>query len=106
MRESTDGMRGDGARASGNAAYASTDSADDTPMKAWARALALTADLHRTPTPTLPARLRELATAFGDNDALVGESETLSYRELDRRVNRYARWAREQGLRRGDVVAL
>ena len=78
----------------------------DTPRKAWARALALTADLQRSPTRTLPTRVHELATAFGDNDALIGEYETLSYRELDRRANRYARWGLEQGLRRGDVVAL
>ena len=78
----------------------------DTPNKAWARALALTAPLAQNPTRTLPIRIDELAETFGDRAALIGEDETLSYRALAERANRYARWALDQGLSRGDVVCL
>jgi fatty-acyl-CoA synthase len=80
--------------------------AGDTPSKAWARALALTAPIAQNPTITLPIRIAELAEIFGDRIALIGEDETLSYRALAERSNRYARWALEQGLSRGDVVCI
>jgi fatty-acyl-CoA synthase len=38
--------------------------------------------------------------------AVVYEDRSVSYRELDARANRVASWAREQGLRAGDVAAL
>jgi len=41
-----------------------------------------------------------------DRPALIGESGRMSWRELDQTANRVARWALEQGLRRGQVVAL
>lgn len=89
------------------AAPSATDTpGGDTPNKAWARALALTAPIAQNPTMTLPIRLGELADRFEDKIALIGEDETLSYRALAERSNRYARWALEQGFSRGDVVCL
>src|SRR5205823_10508049 len=78
----------------------------DTPNKAWARALALTAPIAQNSTMTLPIRMGELADRFEDKIALIGEDETLSYRALAERSNRYARWALAQGFSRGDVVCL
>ncbi len=78
----------------------------DTPLKAWARALSLTAPIAQNPAMTLPVRLAELADTFGDRVALIGEDETLSYQALAERASRYARWAIGQGLTRGDVVCL
>src|SRR5256885_10562255 len=78
----------------------------DTPLKAWARALALTAPIARNPAVTLPIQISELADAFGDKIALIGEDETMSYRVLAERSNRITRWALEQGLVPGDVVCL
>ncbi|HEX4683955.1 MAG TPA: long-chain-acyl-CoA synthetase [Gemmatimonadaceae bacterium] len=78
----------------------------DTPNKAWARALELTAPIAREPDRTLPIRLGELAERFADRVALIGEDETLSYEALAARSNRYARWAREQNVGRDDVVCL
>jgi len=78
----------------------------DTPLKAWARALALTAPIARNPAVTLPIQISELADAFGDKIALIGEDETLSYRVLAERSNRFTRWALERGLVPGDVVCL
>src|SRR5256714_8813977 len=78
----------------------------DTPLKAWARALALTAPIARNPAVTLPIQISELADAFGDKIALSGEDETMSYRVLAERSNRFTRWALEQGLVPRDVVCL
>src|SRR5690349_1573572 len=78
----------------------------DSPAKAWARALSLTAHLGRNQDTTLPTLLAESAQSFGDRTALIGEKETLNYHSLIERANRYARWALAQGIRRGDVVCL
>ena len=55
---------------------------------------------------TLPMQIGVLADTFGERLALIGEDETLSYDALASRSNRYARWALDQGLGRGDVVGL
>ena len=41
-----------------------------------------------------------------DRLAVRFEGREISYRELDALANRYAHWARDQGLRRGETVAL
>src|SRR5262249_37628181 len=38
--------------------------------------------------------------------AIAFEGRTVSYAELDGIANRYAHWAQDQGIHRGDVVAL
>jgi fatty-acyl-CoA synthase len=78
----------------------------DTPIKAWARSLALTAPIAQHPAETLPIKIGQLAEMYGEKPALIGEDETLSYRSLAERSNRYTRWAMDQGLSRGDVVCL
>jgi fatty-acyl-CoA synthase len=86
-----------------------TDRCDDSsnsPLKAWVRALEMTAPIIRNPSVTLPTRIGELAEKFGPAVALIGDAETLTYRELAQRCNRYARWALEQGIASGDVVCL
>ena len=50
--------------------------------------------------------IEELGDTFGDAPALLSERETLSYRELAARANRYARWALELGVAKGDTVCL
>ena len=44
--------------------------------------------------------------AFRDRQAMVFEDQRVTYGELDAIANRYASWARDQNLRRGQVVAL
>ena len=78
----------------------------DTPNKAWARALALTAPIARNPETTLPILVGQLGNTHGERIALLGENETLSYGKLAERANRYARWASSQGIARGDVVCI
>jgi fatty-acyl-CoA synthase len=58
------------------------------------------------PTKTIGDYFEEWALRHGDRPALASERESFSYRELDARANRWARWARSQGLGKGDVVAL
>jgi len=40
------------------------------------------------------------------NVALIDGAERLTYRQMDERANRYARWLRRRGVRRGDAVGL
>ena len=85
----------------------SREAADsDSAGKAWLRALAATAPIGDEPQRTLPARIEELAQAFGDAPALIGDQESFSYRQLAERANRYARWALELGLVDGATVCL
>jgi len=74
--------------------------------KDWLRALAMTAGLDKAPTRTLPVVIDELAARHGDAPALLCDRERFSFNQLGDRSRRYARWAMDQGLASGDVVAL
>jgi fatty-acyl-CoA synthase len=74
--------------------------------KDWLRALELTAGLEKAPSRTLPAVIEELAARLGEAPALLSDRERLSFAGLAERARRYARWASDHGLRKGDVVAL
>ena len=82
------------------------DRGGSSPAKAWLRALEMTAPIGANPTRTLPAMLDELAARHGDAPALICDRETMSYRALAARANRYARWALAQGLAKGETVGL
>ena len=84
----------------------STDRVGDTPAKAWLRALELTAPIAANPGRTLPSMMDALAEQHGDAPALLNDRETLSYRALAARANRYARWALARGVAKGDTVGL
>ena len=49
---------------------------------------------------------RVLADRFGDAPAVRDEATEMSFRELDERVTAVAAQFREQGVNRGDVVAV
>jgi fatty-acyl-CoA synthase len=70
------------------------------------RALRMTTPIARNPTRLFPQVVSELADKYGDAPALLSDRECLSYRELARRCNRYARWALSRDLRKGDAVCL
>ena len=78
----------------------------DSAAKAWLRALELTAPIADHPDRILPAVIEELAARFGEAPALLSDRECLTYRALAERSNRYARWALEQGLAKGETVCL
>ena len=50
--------------------------------------------------------IETLAERYGDAPALLSDRETLSFRGLFERSDRYARWALAQGVKPGDAVAL
>jgi len=70
------------------------------------RTLGMTTPIARHPTRVFPQVVAELANKYGDAPALLSDRERFSYGELAARANRYARWALEQGLRKGDTVCL
>ena len=80
--------------------------ANNSPAKAWLRALELTAPIPRNRTRVLLTVIEEVALRMGDAPALLSDSETLTYRALVKRAHQYAHWAINQGLNKGDVVCL
>jgi fatty-acyl-CoA synthase len=69
-------------------------------------ALELTAPIPSSPHRVFSTVIGELAERFGDTPALVSDTECLTYRSLRERSNRYARWALDQGLGKGEAVCL
>ncbi|MBI1186740.1 MAG: long-chain-acyl-CoA synthetase [Alphaproteobacteria bacterium] len=55
---------------------------------------------------TVADDLERTVDRFPDNIAFRFEGQSLRYRDLDARANRYAHWALAQGLKAGAVVAL
>src|SRR5438477_3809289 len=79
---------------------------NSSPARMWLRALELTAPIPDKPHRVFPSVIDELAEKFGDAPALVSDRECLTYHDLAERSNRYARWALDHGLGKGDVVCL
>lgn len=59
-----------------------------------------------TPNRTILDRLEEVIAQNSNRVALISEQETLTFAEMGARINRIARWARANGIGKGDVVAL
>jgi fatty-acyl-CoA synthase len=78
----------------------------DTALRDWLRALEATAPIAANPQRLLSTVIEELAATQGDAPALMSAGECFSYGELAGRMHRFARWALDQGLDKGDVVAL
>jgi fatty-acyl-CoA synthase len=81
-------------------------SSNSSATKAWLRALELTAPIVNNPRRIFPTVVEELAEKLGEAPALLSDRECLTYRALAERSNRYARWALDQGLAKGDAVCL
>jgi len=75
-------------------------------FKGAVRALRTTVPIARNPTRVFPDVILELADRYCDAPALLSSRERFTYGELAARANRYARWALEQGLAKGDTVCL
>jgi fatty-acyl-CoA synthase len=80
--------------------------ADAACLRGALRTLHATTPIARNPTRVFPQVISELAHKYGDAPALLSDRERFSYRELDARANRYARWALAQGVAKGDTVCL
>src|SRR5213596_3276845 len=74
--------------------------------KAWLRALELTAPIANNPRRIFSTVIDKLAEKCGEAPTLLSDRERLTYRALAERSNRYARWALDQGLAKGDAVCL
>jgi len=79
---------------------------NDSALRGWVRALEATAPIAGNPRRILPRVIEELAETRSDAPALLSAGECLTYRALDDRANRYARWALGQNLGKGEAVCL
>jgi fatty-acyl-CoA synthase len=70
------------------------------------RALAKLKKVINNPGRTISDVVADLAEVWGEKAALTSDRETLTYAQYDARATQYARWAMENGLLKGDVVAL
>ncbi|WP_194910419.1 non-ribosomal peptide synthetase [Catenulispora rubra] len=61
---------------------------------------------HPVPAGTLPDAFEAQVLRDPDRPAVIGEQETLTYRELDRRANRLAHWLIERGAGPEQLVAV
>ena len=77
-----------------------------SPLKAWVRALEMTAPIERQPLHTLPVLIDQLGQRLEAVPALVSPDTVLTYGQMAAECSRYARWAVSQGLRSGDTVAV
>jgi fatty-acyl-CoA synthase len=78
----------------------------DSALGDWVRALEATAPIARNPQRLLLDVIADVAAARGAAPALISARDTLSFADLAARANRYARWALDQGVAKGDTVAL
>ena len=74
--------------------------------KTWLKAIELTSRIEAEPSRLFADVVEDWAVRQPDRPALVSDAQTLSYRELAERINRYARWALSAGIKRGDTVCL
>jgi len=81
-------------------------SGGDSALDAWVRALEATAPIAKQPQRLLSDVIAGIAQTHGDRPALISERETLTYRVLAERANRYARWALQQNLGKGETICL
>src|SRR5208337_3343324 len=75
-------------------------------LRDWVRALEVTAPIAANPHRLLPQIIEQLAQTQSDAPALLSAGETFSYGTLAARANRFARWALDQGLAKGETVCL
>jgi fatty-acyl-CoA synthase len=78
----------------------------ESALRDWVRALEAVAPIATHPRRLLPTVIGELARTQADAPALISTHESLTYGALSARANRYARWALDCGLAKGDVVGL
>jgi fatty-acyl-CoA synthase len=74
--------------------------------KTWLKAIELTSPIEAEPSRLFADVVEDWAARQPDRPALVSDAQTLSYRALAERINRYARWALSSGIMPGDTVCL
>jgi fatty-acyl-CoA synthase len=74
--------------------------------KSWLKAIEQTSRIEARPDMLFADIVAEWAARQPDRPALLSDRETFSYRELNERINRYARWALSAGIGKGETVCL
>src|ERR1700722_9393138 len=74
--------------------------------KSWLKAIELTSRIEANPNRLFADIIEDWAARQPDRPALMSDHATLSYRELNERIHRYARWALAAGIGKGDTVCL
>ena len=74
--------------------------------KSWLKAIERTSRIEANPQRLFADIVEDWAAHQPDHPALLSDVETLSYRDLNARINRYARWALSAGVGKGDTVSL
>ncbi len=75
-------------------------------IAAVGRTLAMTRPVHPGARITVADWLERWARERPQSPAILYEDRVVTYAELDAGANRFARWAQDRGLRKGDVVSL
>jgi fatty-acyl-CoA synthase len=70
------------------------------------RTLKATMPIAKNPQRIFPQVISEMAEKFGPTPALISPRERFTYAELNARAYRYARWALQQGIRKGDTLCV
>ncbi len=74
--------------------------------KAWLKAIELTSRIEADPRRLFADVVEDFTARQGEAPAVVSDAQTLTYRALGERINRYARWAIAAGIKSGDAVCL
>ncbi len=93
-------------RPPGKPPTAKPSTAKPSTAKIWLKAIERTSRIEADPNRLFADLVEEWAERQPDRPALMSDRETLSYRELNERINRYARWALAQGIGKGETVCL
>lgn len=81
-------------------------SASESSAKAWLRAIELTSRIDSVPSRLFADVVGDWARNRPDHLALISMAESVTYRTLFERINRYARWALSVGINPGEKVCL
>jgi len=74
--------------------------------KSWLKAIELTSRIEADPHRLFADLVEDWAARQPDRVSLLSDRECLSYRDLNERINRYARWALAAGIGKGETVCL
>jgi fatty-acyl-CoA synthase len=74
--------------------------------KVWLKAIERTSRIEANPSRLFADLIEEWASRQPDHPALLSDRESLNYRQLNERINRYARWALAQRIGKGETVCL
>ncbi|HZR75334.1 long-chain-acyl-CoA synthetase [Bradyrhizobium sp.] len=74
--------------------------------KSWLKAIERTSRIEANPKALFADIVEEWAARQPESPALMSDRETLGYRALNERINRYARWALSERIGKGETVCL